>query len=322
MASLQWGNLVSDLFASLDPKGPTALSLFANLWELEQTLDLFKSLNKLIKSGWRSHAWGKQYSRPLGSSKFWNPKALGTKDLIDGAANNWLAYRYGIKPLVSDIIALANMCENIQHRVLYLLEHRQITDTVRFRSKSENTYSINATGPGPVTLSYRENVTQVVGCQACWPNFVVSDDFVQSAVYRYMGLDNILSNIWEVLPFSFVLDWFVDVGGAISRARENIARDNADKSVEIYKPWHSMKVEQFFTSATFPRNLDDCWGGWYPLYGENPVPTYTASGCSGYQRTYERNPSMPSDAYSPEVLQGLSVTHLVDGGAILYQFVK
>lgn len=39
---------------------------------------------------------------------------------------------------------------------------------------------------------------------------------VEVTTNALLGLDSILETVWDLTPFSFVLDWFVDVGQAIA----------------------------------------------------------------------------------------------------------
>lgn len=121
-----------------------------------------------------------------------------TKDL----ANGWLQYTYGWKPLMSDIFGIANESVNI---VLATIQ--------KVRSRVTLPIEVDfVKGPYQVAgLTAVKTSIRGKGKQSC--TIVLELDVPQSSfdVARWTSL-NPVSIAWELIPYSFVIDWLYDVG--------------------------------------------------------------------------------------------------------------
>lgn len=126
-----------------------------------------------------------------------NKKNLGTK----AQADYWLTYTYGIAPLINDLKGSLKALEEARLS-------RPVIRTVRVKkesldvSKSDLYYDGSKIGPVVTTVKKKAYYCAVVQYE---PGF--SQDF---------GFGNPISLAWEVIPYSFVVDWFVDVGGYLA----------------------------------------------------------------------------------------------------------
>jgi hypothetical protein len=123
-------------------------------------------------------------------------------DPTRAAANAWLAATYGWRPLVNDVYNAAqtlaetvNRPENTESRVT---SYTSVTDHRIFPG-----YVI---GVSPSIVSRRESI-QKESWKGIWRFRPTSLDSWGS-----FGLLNPASVAWELLPFSFVVDWFLPVG--------------------------------------------------------------------------------------------------------------
>jgi len=131
---------------------------------------------------------------------------MSPRDVLSGKsfANRWLEYQYGWKPLMGTI-------------------HDGIQQIQRgFRAK-EFTFRSSSTATDSAAKSYREGANygtfmectkmQSVSARTTYRYKVTSAviDKIDSA-----GLLNPVSIAWELVPFSFVVDWFVPVGNVLS----------------------------------------------------------------------------------------------------------
>jgi hypothetical protein len=123
------------------------------------------------------------------------------KDFRKGktVSEKWLAYQYGWKPLMSDIHDAYDLLQK------GFREKAQIASSVR-NLKDSNSYN----------LSYQAHgVTGYVRCESqvqyTAKVFYRIDDSTLSK-FNQIGLINPASVAWEVVPFSFVVDWFLPVG--------------------------------------------------------------------------------------------------------------
>jgi hypothetical protein len=122
------------------------------------------------------------------------------------AGATWLEYTYGWKPLVSDVFAQA---ENLAH---FLTQRQGVIREARASAKDllvsiEKQPAVNSDWSKEKTVRSRVRISYTVRykCPTGSPSFV--DTF---------GLNNPLIVAWELLPFSFVADWFIPIGDFLS----------------------------------------------------------------------------------------------------------
>lgn len=124
------------------------------------------------------------------------------KGLKPGAkyfANNWLEYHFGWEPLIKDIGAAIETIQQPHPEPLYILakahsnEQWKIDDGAVFWSRNRYSYDTWCRIAAWVTV---EN-----------PNLFLANQ---------LGFVNPLSVAWELVPFSFVVDWFANVGQVLN----------------------------------------------------------------------------------------------------------
>jgi hypothetical protein len=121
-------------------------------------------------------------------------KALGKV-----AANRWLEYQYGWKPLMSDIYGLAGEVTEIMRK-----KHRIVA---RANVSVAGTPNGTLTKPSAGLIYINADVRNGARARSDW-----EVRFAAAAVYNRLGLINILEVAWELIPFSFVLDWAAPIG--------------------------------------------------------------------------------------------------------------
>jgi hypothetical protein len=118
----------------------------------------------------------------------WNK---GSKSL----ANGWLAWNYGWKPLATDLYASYQISKD------GLGKEAKVISAVR---NLRNTQSVKG------TTTYYEVEGEVRLHNRCKITAKVSDSFLQKATG--IGVINPLSLGWELVPYSFVVDWVCPIG--------------------------------------------------------------------------------------------------------------
>lgn len=125
--------------------------------------------------------------------------AVGRFGPIKLASSLWLQYTYGVKPLLSDIYGAAD--ESLR---------TVINKTERFRARATETYK-----PRYVSFSTifgPQNVKVITGTVKRSVTYGVDVRTPEFDPTRWSSL-NPVSIAWEVMPYSFVVDWFLNVGG-------------------------------------------------------------------------------------------------------------
>lgn len=126
-----------------------------------------------------------------------------------GIPEQWLALKYGWQPLLSDIYGIAEELSNS-------LSDKPPLMTARASAQAESpgiSFTIPSAG-GQITWPTSEATrTGKVG-GSLLVRFEMLDDRIQ-ALSR-TGMLNPLSVAWEVIPYSFVVDWFLPVGNYLN----------------------------------------------------------------------------------------------------------
>lgn len=104
----------------------------------------------------------------------------------------WLEYQYGWAPLVHDVY---EGCKAIKH----ITDNQSLT--LRSRQARTVVTTVNTLG----VKQHAKNCVQII----------VKLDEMPGAMNRW-GLKDPASLVWELLPWSFVVDWFVPVGDFLS----------------------------------------------------------------------------------------------------------
>lgn len=118
---------------------------------------------------------------------------------IDTLRDQWLAYRFGWAPLMSDLWNLRSaVLSSLEEQKSELSVYRNVSEPRELRWENTN-------------YSYRSDM--VDGLQTkYW--FRVDDETIQGL--NALGFQNPLSLAWELAPYSFVVDWFFGVSNFLS----------------------------------------------------------------------------------------------------------
>jgi hypothetical protein len=77
-----------------------------------------------------------------------------------------------------------------------------------------------------------------------------------------------LSNIWDSIPFSFVVDWFTNVGDLAQKCDDWFTLTQQHKvlgSIESSKISYRYQPEGYFGDLIFDRYQRTCYKDWYPI---------------------------------------------------------
>ncbi len=117
-------------------------------------------------------------------------------DIPGAASNTWLAYSYGLKPLINDVSDAVKVLEK---------GLRDPSRPIVVRSSMTKSVSGFATNYGHYHDRIKGSV-RVSGKVEFWI------DNPSLYTLEQVGFVNPLSVAWELVPFSFVVDWFIPVG--------------------------------------------------------------------------------------------------------------
>lgn len=128
-----------------------------------------------------------------------------------GAANDFLAWKYGIKPLIGDLYGAAEHLAEYISRAAPLKSNGHAKATY---SKVEQVQFFGgATGIGGGSSGVYE-VRKATIRVKYGSSFGVNDNIKRQAAS--LGFTNPKNVAWELLPLSFVVDWFLPIGDFLS----------------------------------------------------------------------------------------------------------
>lgn len=151
------------------------------------------------------------------------------RSAIRRGSDLFLQYKYGWQPMMSDIAGLWKLF-NEQRSQAFIIASKG-------KSMTQEIHPVNgdpglSTVSGSGTRSCRTKLYGIVD-----PNFVRYND--------RLGLSNPLSLGWELVPFSFVVDWFVPVGQTLDALR-------GPARVNFLGGFSTFRGEVDFISTYFP----------------------------------------------------------------------
>jgi hypothetical protein len=184
-------------------------------------------------------------THPNFSQKYWGKG----KDVKEALASNWLELQYGWLPLLKDTEAAAQMLAhhlNVPMRKSYRQKvHREVNLT----RVTQVGFNANQTATGKSTRTHTR--------------WLIARIEEKGSIPQLLGLANPELVLWELLPYSFVADWFIPIGNWME-ARALVQRlkgtfITCDKQVGVaYTPQSSFfafKPRGNYYSVNFTRTV-------------------------------------------------------------------
>lgn len=222
--------------------------------ELGETLHMLIHPAKTLRQGLFNYlATLKKRKRKLRSVR--GPKRLSTARNI--VADTWLEYSFGWKPLLHDIDdvmkTLANRFASTPPREPV---YAKGVDE-QFSSARHTSYS------GNLIASISHQVNWTLSKQVVYRGSVRTEH-PRAAVWNHFGsfANDFIPTVWELIPYSFLVDYFSNIGAMISAAsllRSNLvwaSRTTVDSTVaEIVDTQAKATFSVFFTAEADCANL-------------------------------------------------------------------
>lgn len=152
--------------------------------------------------------------KALGLKRGKRHRGTNSKIRFEGITDAWLELQYGWKPLLSDIHgAMTALNERESRSNMYTAcVTKARTEKRRFTTGNLRKYPFCDTGENNFSGSfwYRHDYTETY--QAYIRYDYVRDTGIPVDALSRLGFTNPLSLAWELLPFSFVVDWTLPIG--------------------------------------------------------------------------------------------------------------
>lgn len=124
----------------------------------------------------------------------------------DALASGWLELQYGWKPLLSDVYGAAEQAAKLS---MPILEGR-VQKSKTLEKSSSRTFKV-----GGDSTTYDHLDTRTSSLTIKYTVHYVVNSRLTSTVAA-VGLTNPLAVAWELVPFSFVVDWFLPIGDTLA----------------------------------------------------------------------------------------------------------
>lgn len=244
------------------------VNLAQSFAEYRQTCSMFLDASQSLLSAFRSLRNGRAFAdfiRILQRPRSRNERAI---------ADQWLAYQYGMRPLMQDIYGTTDLLIKKLREGQFMHVSAQVR-AQRFGQIAQSDKNLN--------YAYRLETTRKGKAR-----YKIQSSSVKTIAE--CGISNPLLLTWELIPYSFVVDWLFPVGGFLSSI-------DALNGTSDLRAIYSITKKQYSTAYAYGAQAD-----------------YEAV---SYQRTSPTGVlPMPSLSYKPSS----SLQAITNGLALLTQF--
>lgn len=163
----------------------------------------------------------------------------GAKRLASSLNDAYLEYTFGLEPLLSDIRGTLNAY--YRNRDTYSQVKRvssRVTETKSSYSSASSWGSQYVEGYRNISNSYTARLQYICYLTASMPLAPGESPFLRDIG---LTLTDFVPSVYELIPWSFVLDYFVDIGGYLNRSAV-MARNGA--SVNVCKTYFAQALQE------------------------------------------------------------------------------
>lgn len=127
------------------------------------------------------------------------------------SASTLLGFEFGVTPAIEDVKHAIEAHRKVESRLRYLRTHSGQYVPVRVRRRFSSSVS-NDTSSGPNTYRLGCSSKETIGTLGCYGRVREDLDWKDTWIsyMEYFGLNKIIGLAWELIPFSFVVDWFTN----------------------------------------------------------------------------------------------------------------
>jgi len=158
---------------------------------------------------------------------------------VKGLANDYLAFKFGVVPLISDIEGL------LQNLSAFDLKNKTVSTRVTTPVINRELYRATT---GGLTYVVKEELQFTVKYSA---SLRFSSEL--NRAFQKLGLTNLASLGWELLPWSFVADWVFSIGSWL-QSLENLAQ------VELDRAWKTILITRRVSCTVISSGLANTSG--------------------------------------------------------------
>lgn len=133
--------------------------------------------------------------------------------LLDDVSSGWMEFSYAWRPLIGDIDSAARYIA--EKRVKEAQDGYRVS-RMHFRGRTVS--GLDHQGTGNASLTLMHSSTTVAKCRYTYE--VIPKFWKQPSTMDELGFSDPATLVWELLPLSFVVDWFINVGQVLESLHE------------------------------------------------------------------------------------------------------
>lgn len=205
----------------------------------------------------------------------WIDRVRTLRDVSKVSSGFHLTYAFGIKPLVQDIRSLYDSLFNIEETLKDYVKRQNTLNVRHFGYTSDpvvckefQTTSLKYDTQYEIDLNYVDSWHATMKYRYFVPD--LSKWYNKIRAYReVLGLKLEASKFWDAGPWTFLLDWLVDVGGFLEQFDGNALPVNleiVDYGVSFKRILHHTKLRANFPAIGGGRVVYTCYQGKGKLY--------------------------------------------------------
>lgn len=236
-----------------------------------------------------------------------------SKKLLKGSANANLFYQFGIKPAISDIQDAFYAHKRVSERLQLLRTNAGRYIPIRVK---DETFSSHSNEPLETddrydllwTMRFKKSTAYIGAWGRVRSDLQFNDTW--SAYLQYFGINKIAGLAWELIPFSFVVDWFTNTQERINY----YTRDRTGGPFEeLCNTWSSTKQESLLELNLVPGRVQ--WLG-----GNTNIiePSSSKVVAERRQSYYARSPAIPETSGVLD-FSALGLFHAITSGSLILQ---
>lgn len=147
----------------------------------------------------------------------------------------WLSWSFGWLPLLSDLRKLVDFAKHVNDRAEYMNRLRRSSSFSRTLNNSFSTSSVSVNfgsriGTGNFDLVFKSRIwfTATVSYSKAGLKELSGQDANLQAAYNVLGLNVSAATIWEAFPWSWLSDYFFNIGTYLDANRNKVAYNVTD----------------------------------------------------------------------------------------------
>lgn len=242
-------------------------------------------------------------------------KPLGhIRRVLKHASRGTLAYSFAVKPAISDIVSILGAHRKVSSRFDHLVRNGGKFVPIRVRRRFFS--SISNTDLSASSFTTNQHLRKqcddkyTEACATGWGRVREELNYSElwKAYIQYFGISKIAGLAWELVPFSFVLDWFTNT-------QERI---NYLTRPSLGSPFTEFQGITYSRKQVTKESVHYC-GGYNPVLQAYMVSPNKPFGLFTIEKSnYERYLNIPSTSGVVD-MSTLGLFHSITGGALLIQ---